>query len=92
MSDLTDIEDAPFWTECIGIVIGCLFGILIPKLIMGNSSDYHGVNRINAKQTIIGGMEKHELTEMLSNNTSFINYKINTLFSKIDTDGSNSLD
>jgi len=70
MSDLTDIEDAPFWTECIGIVIGCLIGILIPKLIMGNNSDFHGINRINAKQTIIGGMERTELQALLDGKIS----------------------
>lgn len=92
MSDLTDLESAPFWTECIGIVIGCLLGILVPKLIMGNNSDFHGVNRINAKQTIIGGIEKDELIAMLDNQVPYLQYKIDKLFDKIDTDNSNTLE
>jgi len=59
---------------------------------MGNNSDFHGVNRINAKQTIIGGIEKDELIAMLDNQIPYLQYKIDKLFNKIDTDNSNTLE
>lgn len=37
LADLSGITDSPLWAEAIGIIIGCLFGILVPKLILSNS-------------------------------------------------------
>ena len=33
VKNLTKIEDTPLYSEVIGIVIGCIFGIYIPKMI-----------------------------------------------------------
>lgn len=37
ISDLAEISDGPIWANAIGIIIGCLLGIFIPKMIISNS-------------------------------------------------------
>ena len=34
ISNLTNIYEGPIWANSVGIVIGCLIGIFIPKLIL----------------------------------------------------------
>lgn len=92
ISDVTNLEESPLWTEIIGITAGCLLGILIPKLIEGSSSDTHGINRILAKQALLGNMEKDELKQLVVNETTYLEYYMNSLFDKIDSDNSNSLE
>ena len=33
----TQVNNSPIWADTLGIVIGCLFGILIPRMITGKS-------------------------------------------------------
>jgi len=47
--------------HAVALIIGCLIGIVIPKLIMGNDSDQHGINKINAKQALLGNLEENEI-------------------------------
>lgn len=35
--NITGINDSPIWSQSLGIVIGCLLGIAIPKLILRDS-------------------------------------------------------
>ena len=37
ISHVTEIDSGPIWAESVGITIGCLLGILIPKMILRNS-------------------------------------------------------
>lgn len=37
ISNLTWVNDGPIWANSLGIIIGCLLGILIPKLILRKS-------------------------------------------------------
>mmetsp|Transcript_39584 Transcript_39584/g.60857 ORF Transcript_39584/g.60857 Transcript_39584/m.60857 type:complete len:121 (-) Transcript_39584:45-407(-) len=60
LADATRVYDYPIWTEAIGIVIGCLLGILIPKMILSNSTTT-GLNKVSAKQVFMGAMEVDEL-------------------------------
>ena len=32
---MTKIEDTPLWSDAVGIVIGCLIGLYVPKMITG---------------------------------------------------------
>lgn len=63
IADLTDKdpEVAPLWVHAIALVLGCLVGIIIPKLILGDDSDQHGINKINAKQALLGNLEEDEV-------------------------------
>tara|TARA_Y100000991_G_scaffold215269_1_gene205156 strand:- start:177 stop:719 length:543 start_codon:yes stop_codon:yes gene_type:complete len=38
VKNLTKVEDTPLYSEVIGIVIGCILGIYIPKLIKGDTT------------------------------------------------------
>eukprot|EP00335_Anophryoides_haemophila_P000050 CAMPEP_0204821484 /NCGR_PEP_ID=MMETSP1018-20131115/20874_1 /ASSEMBLY_ACC=CAM_ASM_000518 /TAXON_ID=46462 /ORGANISM="Anophryoides haemophila, Strain AH6" /LENGTH=107 /DNA_ID=CAMNT_0051933033 /DNA_START=354 /DNA_END=677 /DNA_ORIENTATION=+ len=48
LKDATGINEGPLWANAIGIIFGCLLGIAIPKLIVGNSSTV-GLNKISAR-------------------------------------------
>jgi len=63
IADLTDKDpgEAPIMVHAVALIIGCLIGIVIPKLIMGNDSDQHGINKINAKQALLGNLEENEI-------------------------------
>ena len=37
VKNITGVEDTPLYSEVIGIVIGCILGIYIPKLIKGDT-------------------------------------------------------
>lgn len=34
IANITSVNDGPIWANSLGIVIGCLLGILIPKMIL----------------------------------------------------------
>jgi len=36
---LSGKSDVPIWSEAIGLVVGCLIGVVVPKLIMGKTWD-----------------------------------------------------
>ena len=35
IKSVTKIEDTPLWSDAIGIIIGCLIGLYVPKYITG---------------------------------------------------------
>lgn len=65
ISDLTEYDSAPIWVEAIGITVGCLLGILVPKLILGSASDNHGINRATALNNMIGSLSAENIKTML---------------------------
>lgn len=65
IADLAEFDASPLWCQAIGIVLGCLLGILVPKLILGSSSDNHGINRATAMNNLIGSLPADEIKEML---------------------------
>ena len=63
IADLTDKDPdvAPLWVHAVALILGCLVGIIIPKMILGEDSDQHGINKINAKQALLGNLEEDEV-------------------------------
>lgn len=53
LADIFSADAYPIWTEAIGIVLGCLLGILVPKLILSNSHNA-GLNKVSAKTVFMG--------------------------------------
>ena len=56
ISDVTGISEGPIWANSLGIIIGCLLGILIPKMLLKNSKQL-GLNRISTKEVLLGAMD-----------------------------------
>lgn len=46
LRDVTKVNDSPIWAEAIGVVIGCVFGIIIPKAVSGKASETRGLNKM----------------------------------------------
>jgi len=82
---LTATDATPIWCQMIGIVIGCLLGILIPKLIVGNSKTM-GLNKMKASVVLLGTMSTEELTEIMHDRQSLFMYRSEKVFRSLDTD------
>lgn len=89
--DLTGVESGPLWAEIIGIIIGCLLGIAIPKMILKNSSNM-GLNKICARNCLLGSMDYKELKVILENKKTVFDYRSETVFDKLDGNGNGTLD
>lgn len=87
----TGIGETPLWANAIGIVIGCLLGILVPKLILRNSRT-GGLNKIRASTILLGNMDTDELKEIVHGNMSLFDYRSLKAFRMLDTNNSDSLD
>lgn len=63
IADLTDKDpaDTAVWVNAIALVLGCLLGIIFPVWVLGDDSQEHGVNKINAKQALLGNLEQDEI-------------------------------
>lgn len=90
--DLTKNESSPIWGDAIGIIIGCLVGVAVPKMILGSSSETHGANRASVKFMFLGGMERSEVKMLVEENLSMLQYKAKKIFQKLDADNSGLLD
>lgn len=88
ISDLSEYDNSPIWIQAIGIVLGCLLGILVPKLILGNSSSNHGINRATAMNNLIGCIPAESIKRMLTVTESEFDFMTVKLFNKIDVDQS----
>lgn len=86
MADILGFTDGPLWANCLGIGVGCLIGIAVPKAIIRDSSS-SGLNKIAAKSTILGTMDTDELQAIWEGNETLFNFKTRRLFQKIDYDG-----
>lgn len=93
INDIAEQDSSPIWCQAIGMVAGCLLGILIPKLIMGSESDNHGINRATAMNNLIGSLSQEDIKEMLVNQeTSEVDFLATKVFKKIDVDNSGQHD
>lgn len=64
----------------------------MPKLILGDESSETGINKINAKQALLGNLEEDELHEIIKNKKSALDFRCEKIFKSIDTDESNTLE
>ena len=48
----------------IGIVIGCIIGVIIPKMIISNSTN-QGLNKVASHAVFLGHMEEDELLAIM---------------------------
>lgn len=90
--DLTRNESSPIWGDAIGIIIGCLLGVAVPKMILGSSSETHGANRASVKLVFLGDMDKAEVEMLINENLTMLQYKAKVVFGKLDANGSGTLD
>lgn len=65
IEDLTGVSSTPIWGDAIGVTLGCLFGILVPKLILGDSSEVHGLNKVCSNAAFLGDMDTEQLKGLL---------------------------
>ena len=48
LEDMTGTAEGPMWSNSLGMIIGCLIGIVVPKAILSNSATM-GINKISAR-------------------------------------------
>lgn len=60
IEDLTGVESTPIWGDAIGIVVGCLVGIALPVMLVGDSQNM-GLNKITSCAAIIGDYDEDQL-------------------------------
>jgi len=53
---------------------------------MGNDSDQHGINKINAKQALLGNLEESEIYDIIMGKKKAFDYRAEKVFVIIDTD------
>lgn len=90
--DLTKNESSPIWGDAVGIILGCLVGVAVPKMILGSSSETHGANRASVKLVFLGDMEKWEVEMLINDDLSILQQKSKVVFHKLDENGSGTLD
>lgn len=90
--DMTKNESSPIWGDALGIVIGCLIGIAVPKLILGSSSETHGANKASVKIIFLGDMNKEEVNMLINDDLSLLSYKARVVFNRLDENKSGTLD
>lgn len=92
IEDLTGVSSTPIWGDSIGIIIGCLLGILVPKLIMGASSELHGLNKVTSKSAFLGDLDTEQLDLLLNEDVTVLQFRAKTCFNKLDENLSGTLD
>ena len=86
IENITGVDSGPMWANAFGIIVGCLLGILIPKLILSNSSTT-GLNKITSRQVLLGSMDTDELKAMISGEP-MIHFRARRAFKLMDYDKS----
>jgi len=92
IEDLTKVHSTPIWGDAIGIIIGCLLGVAIPKMIMGHASELHGINKVGSKTAFLGEMDEKQLNLLLDEGCSLLQFRAQSTFSKLDANDSGTLD
>lgn len=64
----------------------------MPVLILGDESEEHGANKINAKQALLGNLEREELLEIIKGQKNCLEYRVEKIFDEIDEDNSKTLE
>lgn len=70
IEDVSKVSSTPIWGDAIGIVVGCLLGIAIPKAIVSSSAT-SGLNKVHTNSAFIGDLTTEQL-EMLLNGKSIM--------------------
>jgi len=70
IEDVSKVSSTPIWGDAIGIIIGCLLGIAIPKAIVSSSAT-SGLNKVHTNSAFIGDLTTEQL-EMLLNGKSIM--------------------
>lgn len=91
MGDLVGFQDGPLWANCLGIIVGCLIGIAVPKAILRNSENM-GINKVTTRNALMGNMESDELQCILADRETLFNFRTQKIFNRMDTDKSKLLD
>lgn len=68
IEDMSKVSSTPIWGDAIGITIGCLIGIAIPKAIM-SSSETAGLNKVHTNAAFIGDLSMNQLEMLLEGKT-----------------------
>lgn len=92
ITDITKNGDSPIWGDAIGIVIGCILGIIVPKAILGNNSDTTGLNKVTPKAAFLGDMNEMDIRLLLDYDLSILDFRALTVFKYIDVDNSETID
>lgn len=64
----------------------------MPVLILGDSLEEFGINKILAKQMLLGNLDQDEVYEIVVNKKNCMDFRCEKIFRRIDTDNSNSLE
>jgi len=92
ISDLTKVDDTPIWGDAFGIFVGCLIGIVVPKMILGDSSDTHGCNRVTSKSAFLGDLDKYKLDMLINQDLTLTQFRARCVFRDLDENDSGTLD
>lgn len=92
IEDITGVNSTPIWGDAIGIIVGCLLGIVVPKAIMGTASETLGFNKITTNAAFLGDMDEDQLTYLIEGNYTVLEFRAHVSFKKLDENNSESLD
>lgn len=59
-----EAEDYPIWSEAVGIIIGCIFGVAIPRMILGDPKVTR-MNRARA-EALANGVTQAQIDEVMT--------------------------
>jgi len=90
--DLTKVTDTPIWGDAVGIIIGCIIGVYIPKLMLGNSSDTRGLNKVTSKSAFLGDLDTEQLDTLINKDLSLLAFRSRMVFNDLDENMSGTLD
>jgi len=65
IEDLTEVNETPIWGDALGIFVGCLVGIIVPKLILGDTSEVHGLNKVTSNAAFLGDLDSEQLDALI---------------------------
>lgn len=92
IEDLTRVSSTPIWGDAIGIIIGCLIGIVVPKAIMGTSSETLGLNKVSSNAAFLGDLDEFQLDALIDGKNTVLQFRAKCSFRKLDIDNSGTLD
>lgn len=60
ISVICGLSDGPLWANAFGVIVGCLLGIAVPKMLISNS-ETKGLNKNAASSLLLGNLDADEL-------------------------------
>lgn len=91
VGDIVGFSEGPLWANCLGIIVGCLIGIAVPKAILRNSENM-GINKVTTRNALMGNMTAEELNCIMKDKETLFDFRTQTIFKRMDTNENNSLD